>query len=147
MYRRAKGIASDDEDSDDESDADFADARRRGDQLKVFCVSAVEYLKLCNLFEEEGPPQVGSVFASPCNTSSQRRKKNRFIVPQQVFDKVEDTGIPQLKELIHQMTVEHQERDVKKCVTLVHQLVSSIHAYLQDHGTHVSFGHLCPQKL
>lgn len=63
MRRRAAGIASDDEQSDNDSEAetDDEDITRTVENLKVFCISSTEFLKLQGKLKKDGPPQVSYI--------------------------------------------------------------------------------------
>jgi len=57
----------DDDDDDDDTDAEEEDEGLRwtANNLKVFCCSSTEFLKLSGKLSKDGPPQVGTTSAVP----------------------------------------------------------------------------------
>ena len=56
-----------DDDDDDDTDAEEEDEGLRwtANNLKVFCCSSTEFLKLSGKLSKDGPPQVGTTSAVP----------------------------------------------------------------------------------
>jgi len=56
----------DDDDNDDDTDAEEDEGLRwTANNLKVFCCSSTEFLKLSGKLSKDGPPQVGTTSAVP----------------------------------------------------------------------------------
>ena len=58
-HQAADADDDDDESDDDDDDADDTGLRYTADNLKVFCCSSTEFLKLSGKLTKDGPAQVG----------------------------------------------------------------------------------------
>lgn len=107
-------LGDDDDDDDDDSDEeDEMDMRQTVDKLKVFSVSATEYLKMTHkLSTGDGKAQV--------------------------FNNQDDTGIPALQEYVQEVTQLRQQQAAGRMLSGVAQFIGNIYNYLQQGGTKVS---------
>ncbi|KAK3100746.1 hypothetical protein FSP39_024595 [Pinctada imbricata] len=113
MKRRADMNTTDfDEEDDDDlynSDEDDKEIGSSADNLKVFCVSAVEYQKMKNLLTNDGPPAV--------------------------FSSEDETQIPALQQYVHQLTSVRRKHGVERLLQRLAQYVFDINHYLVEDGT------------
>jgi hypothetical protein len=61
MRKQADPAAKDDDeddDDDDEEDSALEEVQRTAENMKIFCCSSTEYLKLKGKLSKDGPPQV-----------------------------------------------------------------------------------------
>ncbi|XP_033730770.1 uncharacterized protein LOC117320229, partial [Pecten maximus] len=98
-----------DEDQDYNSDDDDEEMGQTAENLKVFCVSSMEYQKMKNLLTNDGPPTV--------------------------FNTTEDTQIPMLRRYIHELTSSRRQQHVDRLIRTLGQFVFDVQSYIMADGT------------
>ncbi|XP_045194118.2 uncharacterized protein LOC123549787 [Mercenaria mercenaria] len=109
MKRRA-GMLNDDDDEEEDiySDEDDDDVGSSAENLKVFCCSSTEYQKMKNLLTDDGPPQV--------------------------FNSLEDTQIPALRQYVHEMTSVRRRQWLERLIRNVGRFVFDLQMYVSEGG-------------
>ncbi|XP_069113087.1 microtubule-associated protein futsch-like [Argopecten irradians] len=98
----------DDEDQDYISDDDDEEMGRTAENLRVFCVSSMEYQKMKNLLTNDGPPTV--------------------------FSTTEDTQIPVLRRYIHELTSSRRQQHIDRLIRTLGQFVFDVQSYIMADG-------------
>ncbi|XP_021368917.1 uncharacterized protein LOC110460370 isoform X2 [Mizuhopecten yessoensis] len=112
--KRKAGLTNEDDEMEDEdqdynSDDDDEEIGQTAENLKVFCVSSMEYQKMKNLLTNDGPPNV--------------------------FSSTEETQIPVLRRYIHELTSVRRQQHVDRLIRTLGQFVFDIQSYIMADGT------------
>ncbi|XP_060079931.1 serine-rich adhesin for platelets-like [Ylistrum balloti] len=98
-----------DEDQDYNSDYDDDEMSQTAENLRVFCVSSMEYQKMKNLLPNDGPANI--------------------------FSTTEDTQIPKLRRYIHEVTASRRQQYVDRLIRTLGQFVFDVQNYIMADGT------------